>query len=493
MEQRIITATDLGSSKISVSVAKVIGRDVQVIYHKKRPSRGIRYSTVFNPQQASEEVSAAIKDAETALNIKINSTLVGLPRYGIVQKIGEAGIQRTDPRSSITKEELDALQSDAIETFPVNEEADEMVFGAVTQSFSVGDRISYPEQDIIGMTGETVSGIFKLFIGKKKNFNDLNSVFSRAGLAVSRRYFTPDITARAALTESEMENGVAVIDLGAGASSLTIYEGRIIRYYACIPFGGNTITNDIKLESSISSVLAENIKLAFGVCKPDSLQNLNEKVIQLTSDEISKPKHLPIRFLSEIIEARITEIFEALLYEIQRSGYADSLRSGIVLTGGGANLAGCKSLLNEISGYTVRIGWPRRNFFIADGCPEAFDPSATTSLGMILAARDNEHIISTNDTPTLCSEEDREEEIPPVEPIVNENVKEETLFDPSEGQISKEELERRREEKKKEKANRPRPAWSTIDKITTGINVLGNLFNNFYDGVHEEDEEEENK
>lgn len=488
MEERIITATDLGSSKISVTVAKVTGRDVQIIYHKKRPSRGIRYSTVFNPQQASEEVSAAIRDAEKALNIKINSTLVGLPRYGIVQKVGVAGIRRTDSRSSITKEELDALQADAIETYPVDENADEMVFGAVTQSFSVEDKISYPEQDIIGMTGETVSGMFKLFVGKKKNFDDLNAVFSRAGLAVSRRYFTPDITAKAALTESEMENGVAIIDLGAGATSLTIYEGKIIRYYACIPFGGNTITNDIKLEGSISSALAENIKLAFGVCKPDSLQNLSEKVIQITNDEISKPKHLPIRFLSEIIEARITEIFEAVLYEIQRSGYADSLRSGIVLTGGGANLAGCKSLLNELSGYTVRIGWPRRNFFIAEGCPEALDPSAATALGMILAARDNEHIISTNDIPTLASEELAEEETPAVEPIIAEGAGEGTLFAPSEEEISKEERERKKAEKKKEKANRPRPTWGPIKVFTEKINDLGNLFTQIYDEAHEEEE-----
>lgn len=488
MEERIITATDLGSSKIAVTVARVMGRDVQVLYHKKHPARGIRYSIVFNPQQASEAVKNAIEDAERALNIKINSTIVGLPKYGVAQVTGCASVQRTDNRASITREEIQSLEEDAADQFPVDDQKDEMVFSAVPQSFSVGDRINYPENDIIGMTGETLSGNFKLFVGKKKSYDDLRSVFERAGRGISKMYFSPDITAKAVLTESEMENGVAIIDLGAGATSLTIYEGKILRYYTCIPFGGNTITNDIKLESSISSNLAEQVKLAFGVSQPDSLQNLSQKVIQINNDEVCKPKHLPVRFLAEIIEARITEIFTAMLYEIQRSGYADQLRSGVVLTGGGANLAGCKRLLMDLSGYSVRLGWPRRNLISAEGI-ETLDSSASAALGMILEARDDEHIISTKDKPTVPAEETfepEEEEVAAAAPEQEDN--EDVPGDLFGIYNTPEKKDTKIKKDPKPKKEKKKVSWGMFKRLNETINGVGELFGTIYDQNHDEDE-----
>jgi cell division protein FtsA len=162
-----------------------------------------------------------------------------------------------------------------------------------------------------------------------------------------------------------------------------------MRHYASIPFGGNNITGDIQLESegSIGRELAENIKIAFGACMPEKIQNLSEKIIHIKSDNGEADKKLPVKYLSEIITARVEEILMAILYEIQQSGFADRLMSGIVVTGGCAQTANIGNLIYDLSGYRVRTGYPKQHFSNA-GCDGLKDTTAATSIGLILAAKD---------------------------------------------------------------------------------------------------------
>lgn len=165
-----------------------------------------------------------------------------------------------------------------------------------------------------------------------------------------------------------------------------------MRHYASIPFGGKSITDDIKSECQITERLAENIKLAYGACMPEKLQSLSEKVIQIRYNSAEPDKKLPVKYLSEIISARVEEIIMAVLYEIQQSGFADMLRSGIVVTGGGAQLANLGNFIYDISGYRVRTGYPK-NLFSCQGCENISETTAATSTGLILAAME-EHSLN---------------------------------------------------------------------------------------------------
>ena len=164
-----------------------------------------------------------------------------------------------------------------------------------------------------------------------------------------------------------------------------------MRHYASIPFGGKNITDDIKSECQISEKLAENIKMAFGACMPDRLQSLSEKIIHIRSNSTEPDKQLPVKYLSEIITARVEEIMTAILYEIQESGFADMLRSGIVVTGGSAQIPNLGAFINELSGFRVRTGYPRR-FFSCQGCDGLGETTAATSIGLILAANEQSEI-----------------------------------------------------------------------------------------------------
>ncbi len=387
MEEKNIVAIDLGTSKIALTVAKVNGNDVQIAYYKEMPSAGIKYSSVWNINQATDPLSRIIRDAEEALDIKITQAVIGMPKYPVRQESNSAIVKDRGEDTDITAEDIADLKSYAEDSYPLDDPAKEAIYGAVAQSFSDGEYFQIIENDIIGMASDTLEGNFKIFIGKKSDLKKIDSVMTKTGIAARKKYFTADTTAKAVLTDAEMENGVALIDFGGGSTSVSIYHGNIMRHYASIPFGGKNITDDIKSECQISERLAENIKLAYGACMPEKLQSLSEKVLQIRSNNTEPDKQVTVKYLSEIITARIEEIIMAMLYEINESGFADMLRSGIVITGGAAQTANLGNFIYELSGYRVRTGYPKLHFSNA-GCDGLKDTTAATSIGLILAAKD---------------------------------------------------------------------------------------------------------
>lgn len=398
MEERYIASVDLGTSKLAVCVARIQDQNVEVIYYKESPSLGIRYSYVLIPGKVKEEVRKAISEAQQALRIKIQQVIVGLPRWYVRQETASASMTRPEPDDLIQESEIKALKSMALESYPLEDSTKEVIYGAVAQSFSTEDSINEPENDIVGMAAETLEGNFKVFIGNRRYSSNIDSVFNDLGIAIAKKYFTPGITAKAVLKSEQMENGVALIDIGAGVSSVTIFKDKIMRFYAAIPFGGNSVTNDIKSECNFSFELAENIKKAYGACMPNKLSSLGEKSIQIVDEDGNTTAQVSVKYISEIITARMKEIIEALLFRIQESGFAseEDLRAGVVVTGGGAELVNCANYIKELSGYTVKVGRPRK-LFSCEGCPEASETNAATSMGMILSARNDRFLNCVNE------------------------------------------------------------------------------------------------
>ena len=466
MTDRHIVAIDLGTSKIAVTIAKVTGSDVEIVYYKENPSDGIRYSSVSNVTRAAETLGRAVKEAEDALGIKITQAVVGMPKFPVRQESNTAKVEDRGYAADITTEDIQALKVFAQDNYPLEHPDKESIYGAVAQSFSDGENFQIIENEIIGMTSDVLEGNFKIFIGKKRDLTNIDTAMNKAGIVPSRKFFTADSTAKAILSDSEMENGVALIDFGAGCTSVSIYHGNIMRHYASIPFGGKSITNDIKSECLITERLAENIKLAFGACMPEKLQNLSEKVIHISSNSIDPDKQLPVKYLSEIITARVEEIMMAILYEIHNSGFADMLRSGIVITGGCAQIANLNSFVSEISGYNVKTGYPRQ-LFTGQNCEGINETGATPSIGLIYAAV-NEHIY-------CCQVTEEEEETADEDVDMPEYNGE--LFSKEETEISDEqkaEIVKKKKEgkKKREKKTDDRPKtgwWEGVIKWTESV------------------------
>ncbi len=389
MNEKHIAAIDIGSFKISLAVAKVEGGNTQILFYGSVPSAGIRDSAIFNPMQAGKAIKSLLAEAENELKIKILQVVVGLPKYGIREENAEAVGERSNPDDCITAEEIEALKQLAQDTHEISNPEKEQIYGAIAQSFSTPDFINISENDIVGMISGEVTGNFKVFIGKRNAINILYKVFNDLGVAIARMYFSPLAAAKAVLTEEELQSGVALIDLGAQVTSVSVYQNKVLSHYASIPFGGETVTSDISSECVISRQLAENIKCAFGGCIPDKLQTLSEKILQIETDDISSCNQIPVNYLSEIITAREKEIIDAMLYEIGASGLSENLRRGIVITGGGARMINIGNYIKELSGYNVRTAYPI-NRFICTGCEDILDINAVTTAGMLLMAKDTD-------------------------------------------------------------------------------------------------------
>lgn len=519
MDERYIAAIDLGTSKIAVTIAQINNQDVQMLYYKETPSEGIRNSFVFNPAKVARPLKEAILEAEAELKIKVRQAVVNLPRYEVRQETACARLQRTDSESAITLEEINYLKSNAIESYPLNDPAKEVMYGVVAQSFSTDDYIHTLESDIEGMVSDSLDGNFKVFIGRKRHSDNVDRVMNLVEVAVAKKYFPPEVTAKAVLTAEEMENGVALIELGAGSTSVTVYHKSILRYYSSIPFGGRTITNDIKLECGISESLAENIKLAYGVCMPEKLQTLRDKIIQINDDESGSCKQLSVKYLSEIITSRLNEIISACLYMIQESRFADTLRNGVVITGGGAGIPNLSSLVKDMSGYNVRMGYPVHRFSYL-GCSEINQKSAVASVGMVLSAKENNWINCLSEAPlkpeplkksvletteienpareedivesTISSEEPEKEYVSEETAVIEEiPVTEEKALDSEEIQEDKESREEEKDKKKEKIKTIPvkkeniftRITWKIAKKVGGAVN---DAINAGYDSMEDE-------
>ena len=480
MQERYIATVDLGTSKLALCVAKVVGENVQIIYYKERPSDGMRYNCVYNPRRAAGPLRAAIAEAEDELQIKILQVVVGLPRYNVRQETASAKIDRSDPSMLIEEEEIINLKSMALDSYPLTDGSNELIYGAVPQSFRTDDVIGN-EEDVVGTSSDTLTGNFKIFVGKKKAVRNIDIMLNDAGVALAQAIFPPAAVGDAVLKNDEMSNGVALLEMGAGVTSVSIYQGGIMRYFAYIPFGGKSVTTDIRLECAFDDTLAENIKLAFGACMPEKLQTMGDKILQINDEENGTYENLPVKYLSEIITARCKEIIAAILFLIQESGFADRLRCGIVLTGGCANLVNLGNMIKEMSGYNVRIGFPLASKFSSDGCPGIGEAEASTSIGLILEAASDPYL--------NCIEEAAKAEPEPEAPA--EEVKPDeggqgNLFQPDDfGKVEQKikKIQPRKQEKvkpvKPPKEPKQPVIWTKINKIFN--EGFDGLFGDIYD------------
>lgn len=386
MDERYIAAVDLGSSAVRLCVACVRGDEIEVVHYGEKKSAGIRASLVFNPQLTSAVVGDLVREAEEALMVHLSQVAVGLPRKDVVQLTASMKMDRSTPNEYITREELQDLRALALDTYPPPDPGKQGIYGVVAQSFEIDEGMTLREREVVGTLSSTLEGRFKVFVGRRQGIAALDKIFNSLEIAVARQYFLPEAVSMAVLTDVERNGGVALVDVGAGVTSVSIYQGGILRHYASIPFGGEAVTGDIETECAITADLAEKIKVRFGACQPDKLGGLGEKVLQI---RLTDPfTEIPVKYVSEIVDSRCREIVEAVLFYIEESGYANSLRSGIVVTGGGAGLTNFVSLFKDMAGYKVRAGCPRRLFSSAVG-KEVFSPSAAAVVGMVLCAKED--------------------------------------------------------------------------------------------------------
>ena len=377
-----VAALDFGSSKVALAIGKRAGAGIRIVAYYDAPSAGIECGEIDNDFKVTETVRQLVEQAEKELGEKIEEVSVGLSGRVLHRKEQTSAIKRKNASSSILEQEVQQIVSSQ---YKVNAGERETVFEVVPQRFSTEDRIGIVKDELIGMIGAEVESEFVLFSGRKAILDRRLKVLEQCGLIPYKAILAPIASARAVLTAREMENGVALVDIGKGTTEVAIVKDYIVRHVAVIPFGGEAVTSDIKTETGITRQWAENVKILQGhCCEEYAIEN---RKLVLKDENNNVDFEVDLMLLTRIIEARMSEIFDAVAFVIEQSGYANRIPSGVVITGGTAHLDNILQLAGSLLQRKVRLAAPQGS--ITDDSTEyAFDVYASTAVGLVLESID---------------------------------------------------------------------------------------------------------
>ncbi len=373
--RNLIAAIDLGTTKVVCAVGEKTTSGIKIIAHSWADSKGVLRGEVVNIQHVLDSLIPVLHNIENAIGYKINEVFVGIAGQNIRCISGTSQTPRKNPEELITHKEIDEITAGMYGTFVQN---NEKVLHVIPQSYNIDDYMGVTEP--VGMIGQQISANFKLFIGKNDSVKFSNNVINRAGLKLNEIILEPLASAKAVLTDEEKEVGVALLDIGGGTSDLLIIQDKIIRHAAVIPFGGNSITEDIRMGCGVTQKQAEQLKVHHGCCVSG---NAPKKAIIIPGVGGREGREISCGVLAGIIEARMAEIFEAVDYELERSGCKRFLQAGLVITGGTSKMGCISQLASTVTGLPARISSPAENI-CADSVLEVFSPEQATVVGLVL-------------------------------------------------------------------------------------------------------------
>ncbi len=348
-DDQLIAALDVGTTKICVLVGEPRESGIDVVGIGQYESRGLRKGVVVDVESTIHSIKRAVEEAELMVGSDIPSVYVGISgghikgfnSTGIV-KIRDGEVKESDVRRVIET-------ATAVDIPP-----DREVLHVIPQEYIIDDQDGIKEPN--GLVGVRLEARVHIVTGAVTSAQNIIKCANNAGLNVHDIVLEQLASSEAVLTQDEKDLGVAIIDIGGGTSDLAIFADGSIKHTAVLALGGDQITTDLAygLQTPISE--AEVIKKQWGCCY-SSLAD-TEEVVDVQGVGGRGVRSLSRSVMAEIIEPRVSEIFELLKREVQMSGYEEMMSSGVVLTGGSSLVEGIEQLAEEIFQRPVRVGRP---------------------------------------------------------------------------------------------------------------------------------------
>jgi cell division protein FtsA len=381
----VIVALDIGTSNITVVLGEVLSDSfnsntpvatpaprVNIIGIGSSPSRGLRKGVVINIESTVESITKAIEQAQTMAGYEINSVYASISGSHIksFNSHGIVGIKSREVNSADVDRVIEAAKAVAI---PLDRE----VLHVLPQEFIIDSQDGIKEP--LGISGVRLEAKVHIVTGAVATAQNIIKCANRCGLMVNDIVLSVLASARAVLSHEEQELGVCLIDIGGGTIELAVYHQGAVRHTAVIPVGGNHITNDIAAGLRTPLVAAEEIKCRYGSALARKVGR--DETIEVPSTGDRSSRALSKLVLAEIIEPRVQEIFGLIHKELERAGCLEIITSGIVLSGGTANLTGISALAEQVFNLPVRIGKPQG----VVGLTELVSaPQYATGVGLVL-------------------------------------------------------------------------------------------------------------
>lgn len=376
-KDHIVAAVDIGTTKI----VSIVGRKnengkIEILGLSKAPSKGVKRGVVLNIEETVNAIRSTVEDVKKYSGIDFNEVFVGIAGQHVRSMRNRGYINRDSNEEEITREDIIRLIKDM---YKIPIDVGEEIIHVLPQNFIVDNETGV--KNPVGMNGRRLEANFHIVIGQIASAKNIGKCINRTGLQIKELILEPLASSEAVLTDDEKEAGVALVDIGGGTTDVAVYYDNIIRHTAVIPFGGNVVTKDIKEGCAILQRQAESLKIQFGSALGDI--SPDDKVVTIPGISGREPKEISFKSLAYIIQSRMEEIIDTVMFEIENSGYFEKLAAGVVLTGGGALLRHLSQLVKFKTGMDVRIGLP--NEFIGGELDDDINqPQFSTSVGLVL-------------------------------------------------------------------------------------------------------------
>ncbi len=383
---RYVVGLDVGTENVRAVVATV-GRDgsVSIVGYNEGPNSGMRKGVVANLTGPAESIDRMLGEVERMSGFEVNSAYVSINGAHVMSVKAEGMIAVGAEDHEITEDDLARVEGAAVTgRVPANRD----ILDVLPLSYTLDGQKGI--KDPLGMTGARLE--LEASVISALAPNSVNLRKATEGAKVEAEKLVPSVVAaaRAVLSEKQMENGVAVIDLGAATTSIAIFEEGDLQYVGVLPVGSNNITNDLAIVLEIDTEIAEDIKRRFAARSVADGDDGGEILVRRGREEMAFSR----AEISEIIEARLAEIFDGARKELKFAKYDHKLPEGIVLVGGGARLKGVSEFAKDALEAAIKIGAPSGLGGVAEAI---YKPEYSAAVGLVLmAAKDNGQIIRSH-------------------------------------------------------------------------------------------------
>ncbi len=373
-----VASIDVGTTKICTIVARVAGSGLlDILGVGLEPSRGLREGVVVDHAHAVESVQQSVSEAEQMAQLPIGGAYVGVTGAHIKSR-NVTGRVRVASGDEITSEDVEQAIQSACDNVALPH--DREIIHTLVRDFAIDGQRGVKRP--LGMHAARLDANIHVVSAAAGALRNVAAAVEEAGVEVQKQVLEPVATSLAVLAEGESDLGVVLMDIGGGTTDLAVFANGAIAHSGAVPVAGNQITGDIAKLLRISYDQAEQVKKQFGTAFADMMNGDDTVVVEEigTREQVRVPRGL----IADIIQARLVEIFQLTIENLEQAGMYDTVTSGVVLTGGGSQLPGILEMASEIMENTpVRIGSARG---VGRGANRVASPIYATGVGLALHA-----------------------------------------------------------------------------------------------------------
>lgn len=377
-EQRLITGIDIGSTSIRIALGqRLVKQDgsfgLEILGLVEVPTEGVHKGNIVSLEEMVSSLSHGLEQIERLTGVMVESAWVGVSGTDILSQKSKGVVAVAKSDGEISGDDVSRVV-DASKTVsvPLNYE----ILHVIPHSFGVDGQVGI--KDPIGMTGIRLEADVQIIYGVTQQIKHLNKAIYRTGIDIDSLVLSVLAVGEVVTTSRQRDLGVCVVNIGSATTTLVVYEDGDIIHTEVLPIGSEYITNDIAIGLKVPIDVAERVKVDYGHCVSKEIPK-REKV-DLANVGANDQEVVSLKFIAEIIEARVEELLEKVDAELAKVDRSGRLPAGVVLTGGGAKVSGLVELTKEKLQLSASLGYP---MYVTSGQGNAHDISFSAALGLV--------------------------------------------------------------------------------------------------------------